>query len=126
MAAQGADWTLTFRRLSDAARGDSAPVRLLFAEPGSVEGWLAAWGARRAREGAEGAGQMDEVNPLVIPRNHLVEQALAAAVGQGDLAPFEALLAAITDPFGPATGRERFTLPPPAGFAEGFRTFCGT
>lgn len=126
MAAQGADWTLTFRRLSDAARGDSAPFRLLFAEPGSVEGWLAAWGARRAREGAEGAGRMDEVNPLVIPRNHLVEQALAAAVGQDDLAPFEALLAAITDPFGPEPGRERFTLPPPAGFAEGFRTFCGT
>ena len=54
------------------------------------------------------------------------EEALAAAVDRGDLALFDALLAAVGDPFAEAAGRERFTFPPPQGFAEGFRTFCGT
>ncbi len=90
--------------------------------------WLARWQERQAREAGDPAARadgMDRVNPAVIPRNHKVEEALAAAVA-GDLAPFDALLAAITDPFGPPQGREAFTLPPPAGFSETFRTFCGT
>jgi uncharacterized protein YdiU (UPF0061 family) len=53
-----------------------------------------------------------------------VEEALAAA-HQGDLAPFEALLEAITDPFRALPGRERFALPAPAGLAP-YVTFCGT
>jgi uncharacterized protein YdiU (UPF0061 family) len=128
MEGQSADWTLTFRALSRALRGDHGAFRVQFAERAEADAWLASWQSRQSREPGDPAARaeaMDRVNPLVIPRNHRVEEALAAAV-EGDLGPSEALLDAITDPFGDATGRDTFTLPPPAGFSDGFRTFCGT
>ncbi len=109
MAAQGADWTQTFRRL--AGEGDL---------PG-FEGWLPRW---RARLRGDAKAALRAANPAVIPRNHLVEAALTAATA-GDLAPFRTLLAAITDPFAPETGREGFALPAPQGFGD-YVTFCGT
>ncbi|PZQ95705.1 MAG: YdiU family protein [Cereibacter sphaeroides] len=129
MQEQEADFTLTFRRLSQAARGDTTAFRLQFAEPTAADGWLADWTTRTAREplpAAERAALMDRVNPIVIPRNHKVEEALSAAVDDNNLGPFDALLAAITAPFDEVAGREAFVLPPPAGFSDGFRTFCGT
>jgi uncharacterized protein YdiU (UPF0061 family) len=63
-------------------------------------------------------------NPVIIPRNHLVEAALDAATA-GDLAPFTALLAQVQNPFGSAKGRESFALPAPTGFGR-YVTFCGT
>ena len=57
----------------------------------------------------------------MIPRNHLVEEALAAATA-GDLAPFEALVAAVCAPF---VEREAYMLPAPQGLAPHV-TFCGT
>ena len=128
MEGQGADWTLTFRRLSDALRGAPEAVRAQFSDPAALDGWLADWRARvESGPGtpAETASAMDRVNPVVIPRNHTVEAALDAAVA-GDAAPFEALLAAISAPFAERPGQESYALPPPRAFTEGFRTFCGT
>lgn len=120
-AMTGADWTLTFRRLADAADGNVASLRGLFSDVSALEAWLPRWQARLA----PGAGAtMRQVNPLVIPRNHLVEAALTAA-NEGDLAPFHALLAEVTDPFADRPGREVFTLPAPTGFGD-YVTFCGT
>ncbi len=121
MAGQGADWTLTFRRLSAAVGGDAGLVAALFDDPTALMAWLPLWRARLA-EGA--AARMDRVNPIVIPRNHLVEEALAAATA-GDLGPFRALLAAVSDPFGRVEGREVYALPAPSGFGP-YKTFCGT
>ena len=128
METQGADWTLTFRRLSDALRGEPEAARAQFADPAAFDAWQTDWRARV--ETGPGTAEdtalaMDRVNPLVIPRNHTVEAALDAAVA-GDAAPFEALLTAITAPFTEAAGQELFILPPPQGFTEGYRTFCGT
>ena len=113
MEATGADWTLTFRRLGTAAL-DAGLAQAL-------AGWLPRWQARRRPDWAE---VMARVNPAVIPRNHLVEEALAAATA-GEMAPFHALLAAVQDPFGPLAGREAYGLPAPAGLAPHV-TFCGT
>ena len=91
--------------------------------------WLDRWQARRAREGRDPVTVSQEIaaiSPAVIARNHRVEEALAAAVDTGDLAPFDALLAAVTAPFADPQGRERYALPPPQGFTEDYRTFCGT
>jgi serine/tyrosine/threonine adenylyltransferase len=129
MEAGQADFTLTFRRLSRAALGDDGAVRAQFADPAGIDGWLTLWHERLARDGGDPAARdaaMDRVNPAVIPRNHKVEEALAAAVERDDLGPFEALLAAITAPFEEVPGREAFALPPPDGFGETYRTFCGT
>jgi uncharacterized protein YdiU (UPF0061 family) len=67
---------------------------------------------------------MDRVNPVYVPRNHLVEEALAAATG-GDLGPLGRLLEAVTAPYDERPGLERHALPAPAGSAA-YRTFCGT
>jgi uncharacterized protein YdiU (UPF0061 family) len=67
---------------------------------------------------------MDRVNPVYIPRNHLVEEALAAATG-GDLQPTSALLAVLADPFTEQAGAERYAEPAPTDFGP-YQTFCGT
>jgi uncharacterized protein YdiU (UPF0061 family) len=86
------------------------------------------WRARLDAQGTDVgqvADSMDAVNPAYIPRNHLVDQALAAAT-EGDLTRFEELLGVVTDPFIERSGLERFAEPAPDGFEKGFRTFCGT
>jgi len=128
MEGQGVDFTLFFRHLADAARGDDTPVRSLFANCAPFDRWLAKWQDRLSRDGrdaAERAAAMDAVNPLYIPRNHQVEAALAAAVEQNDLAPFKRLLAVVSDPFVERPGLSEYETPAPAGFYP-YRTFCGT
>ena len=135
--AERVDFTLGWRRLAAAAAGDEAPLRALFAGTGAPDAWLARWRARCASEG-DGAGQasttagiaraqaMRSVNPVVIPRNHRVEEALAAASDEGDLAPFEKLLDALTQPFDEAGERASYAEPAPAAVTASYRTFCGT
>ena len=67
---------------------------------------------------------MNRSNPIYIPRNHLVEEALAAATA-GDLNPLRQLLAAVSAPYDERPGLERYALPAPEDFGE-YRTFCGT
>ena len=67
---------------------------------------------------------MDRTNPVYIPRNHLVEEALAAAV-EGDPEPFSKLLAAVASPFEERPGFERYAAAAPEDFGP-YRTFCGT
>lgn len=120
-AITGADWTLSFRSLSEAAEGRDAGLLGLLADPKPMTTWLARW---RLRLGPDAALALRRSNPAVIPRNHGVEAALTAAT-QGDLTPFEALLAAVRDPFSPESGREAFTQPAPSSFGP-YVTFCGT
>lgn len=121
MEGQGADWTLAFRHLARAAEGDDVALRAQFADPSRLDAWLPRW---RAGMAPDAATRIRAANALVIPRNQLVEQALSAATA-GDMAPFDALLAQVTDPFADRPGREAFTLPAPQGFGR-YTTFCGT
>ncbi len=130
MAASKADYTLTFRSLLEAA-GDpvaDAKVRALFGDPAAIDSWLATWRGRLAREGGDPAGRaaaMRAVNPAFIPRNHLVDEALAAAVDNGDLAPFEKLLGVLARPFDDQPDVPEYMLPPrPEQVVRA--TFCGT
>jgi uncharacterized protein YdiU (UPF0061 family) len=113
VAMQGADWTLTFRRLAD-----EATLRPLFDDFTAMQAWLPRW---RARAGEGVAQRLATANPAVIPRNHKVEEALTAATN-GDMAPFHALLAAVQTPFAEA---EAYMLPAPSGFGS-YVTYCGT
>ena len=127
--AQRVDFTLAWRRLADAAAGDETSLRALFADTSAAEPWLARWRARCASEGrnaVERAGAMRRVNPYVIPRNHLVEDALAAASGQDDLAPFRKLLDAIRRPYEETPELAPYAQPAPADVTACYRTFCGT
>ncbi|BBG02912.1 MULTISPECIES: protein adenylyltransferase SelO [Pseudonocardia] len=114
------DHTLFFRRLADAARGDAGPVRELFDDPSAVDGWLASW---RAVE--PDAAAMDRINPVYVPRNHLVEEALGAAVVDDDLEPVQWMLQVLSHPYDEREGYERYARPP-GDDAPPFVTFCGT
>ncbi len=116
----GLDYTSFFRRLAEAARGDAEPVRGEFIDLATFDDWLSRWRALQPD-----ADLMDRANPVYIPRNHLVEEALTAATA-GDLAPFEALMAAVGSPFEERAGLERYAEPGQKEFTASFRTFCGT
>jgi uncharacterized protein YdiU (UPF0061 family) len=113
------DHTSFYRLLGRAARGDVEPARGLFVDLAAFDGWLARWRAL-----APDADAMDRVNPVYIPRNHLVEEALAAATN-GDLDPLTQLLAAVTAPYDERPGFDRYAEPAPEDFGA-YRTFCGT
>jgi serine/tyrosine/threonine adenylyltransferase len=113
------DHTSFFRALGGAARGDVEPARNLFLDLAAFDGWLARWRAL-----TPDADVMDRANPVHIPRNHLVEEALRAAT-EGDLDPLRRLLDAVTAPFDERPGLERYAAPAPADFGA-YRTFCGT
>lgn len=108
LAEHRADYTSFFRGL---ARGDI---------PLGFMGWVKRWRAHNPDTDA-----MNRINPVYIPRNHLVEEALTAATA-GDLEPAARLLDAISDPFTERPGLARYALPASEEFAANYRTFCGT
>jgi uncharacterized protein YdiU (UPF0061 family) len=105
------DFTQTFALLT----------REELAQSGLPEEWLSRWKARQPMPAL-----MRQTNPQIIPRNHLVEAALSAAVEQGDLGPFQELLSALQKPYSPDKSMPaRFFEPAPRG-GEPYQTFCGT
>lgn len=128
MAAGQADFTLTFRRLCDAAEGTDSQLRALFANADAYDAWSARWRQRIEAEpvSAEQRGRaMRQANPLFIPRNHLVEAVIQAAVERQDFSPFEDLLEVVLHPYEERPGLERYTLPATPE-ERVLHTFCGT
>jgi uncharacterized protein YdiU (UPF0061 family) len=119
LQADHVDFTSFFRALSGVARGDVEPARNLFLDLAGFDGWVARW--RALGPDADG---MDRVNPVYIPRNHLVEEALTAAT-EGDLDPLVRLLQAVAAPYDERPGLDRYAAAAPADFGA-YRTFCGT
>ena len=139
----GADFTLAWRYLADAAEGQTERLRSLFVEQAPLEAWLEKWAQRCAQEDAalsgqvehaeqpEAAGQaraerMRQVNPWLIARNHQVEAALAAASERADLAPLNRLLAALKAPFTENAEFVDLARPAPKAEAACYKTYCGT
>ncbi|MDP9694861.1 UNVERIFIED_ORG: uncharacterized protein YdiU (UPF0061 family) [Arthrobacter globiformis] len=120
---ESVDYTSFFRGLGKAARSEAAPVQTLFPKPFKDSEAFAAW-TERWRALHPDADMMDRVNPVYVPRNHLVEEALDAATN-GDLGPLRLLLEAVTDPYNERPGVERYAVAAPEGFGP-YRTFCGT
>jgi len=124
---QAVDYTSSFRALSALLRGDEAPARALFGASAAFDTWTARWREQLAHEGSDPhdvAAAMDRVNPVYIPRNHIVEDALAAATA-GDLEPFQRLVDVLARPFDECAGLESYAAPAPPS-REPYRTFCGT
>ncbi len=126
MAAQRADFTLAFRRLADAVAPDTEwRLRALFPEDKALDDWLPQWRARLARETGDRAAALRGVNPAFIPRNHRIEEVIAAAIEMGDFAPFETLVEVLSRPFDDQPGREAYAEPP-TDDERVQATFCGT
>ena len=142
LQAQKVDFTLAWRHLAGMAgalgaatsAGDQAELlEALFAEAAPLQAWLARWQARCAGDDAAGgpgpqarAERMRAVNPWIIPRNHQVEAALSAASRDGNLVPFERLLAALRQPFDQLPAHSAYAEPAPAEVTACYKTYCGT
>jgi uncharacterized protein YdiU (UPF0061 family) len=113
------DYTSFFRNLGQAARGNHRPARGMVLDLPAYDAWAQRWQARQPD-----AALMDRINPAYIPRNHLVEEALAAAT-EGDLGPFNRLVDVVRVPYQERPGLERYTAGAPADFGS-YQTFCGT
>ena len=125
--AQRVDFTSFFRALSASVLGDPTPGRSLFTDPTGFDTWSTRWRARLASQPCHPsaiATAMNRVNPVYIPRNHQVEDALTAA-SDGELGPFERLLDVLAHPFDARPGLETYAAPAPPSFGP-YRTFCGT
>lgn len=119
LAEHHVDHTSLFRRLGAAARGDTEPARSLVLDLAGFDAWTARW---RALD--PDPALVERTNPVYIPRNHLVEEALDAATA-GDLDPLTRLVEVVRSPFDERPGLERYAEPAPASFGA-YRTFCGT
>jgi uncharacterized protein YdiU (UPF0061 family) len=108
--------------------GNDAAVRAFFKDAARVDAWLVRWRERLGREdvdAGERAARIRAVNPIYIPRNHLVEDVINAAVQRRDFKPFEDLLSAIAKPFEERAGLERYAEPA-LPEERVLQTFCGT
>lgn len=130
MAKNQADFTLTFRRLSEAAldpAGDRE-VRHLFADPAAYDEWAARWRQRTGDEPQDAAARraaMRTVNPAFIPRNHRIEAVIEAAVNRDDFTPFEELLTVLSKPYEDQPALSGYAEPPEP-HQRVLQTFCGT
>jgi uncharacterized protein YdiU (UPF0061 family) len=125
MHEEQADFTATFAALAKLAVAES-PAATGCSTP-AFRDWMAAWKARLARQPGsfvDAASRMRLVNPVVIPRNRKVEEALAAAE-MGDSSVLHRLLAVIRDPFVETAANADYRTRPPRGCSP-YRTFCGT
>jgi len=123
MHRHGADFTNTFRDLAS----DSLPEASMFRDL-DFKQWFDRWKARLNRQPDSWEASrrlMNAHNPAVIPRNHRVEEALAAAVERADFTVMEKLLGFLSQPYQAPPEEAGYHLPPPAS-ALPYRTFCGT
>ena len=123
-----ADFTNTFTALADDSIRTS-PLYTVPFEDGGFKNWLATWQARLSRQNesfSESVVLMHSVNPKVIPRNHLVEAALNAAVNHDDMTMFNELLAVVSNPYADIKHTAKYTLAPALSYDDHYKTFCGT
>jgi protein adenylyltransferase len=130
MAQNQADFTLTFRRLGDAALdpADDRDVRSLFTDPAAYDEWAVRWRQRLSDEPQDPAmrrNAMRSVNPAFIPRNHRVEAVIQAAMNNDDFAPFEELLTVLSKPYEDQPAFAAYAEPPQPD-QRVLQTFCGT
>jgi uncharacterized protein YdiU (UPF0061 family) len=128
MEEEKTDFTLSFRFLSKSLIGDSQTVRTLFNNSRRFDGWMMIWKERISQEGITEekiAASMDKVNPLYIPRNYKVEEALKAAVFENNMEPFNKLYDVLQNPYQEINGLESFSDPSPESKIP-YKTFCGT
>ena len=119
-----ADFTNTFRLLGKETINNAE----IYQDAG-FRNWLELWKARLSRQNEtfdESSQLMQTANPKVIPRNHLVEEALNAAVNHGNMAEVNDLLTVLSAPYSDLNHPPKYTLAPELLFDQQYQTFCGT
>ena len=123
LESQKVDFTLFFRHLTGVAAGESPDtLAALFADRATFETWLTSW--RALADPDKHLAEMRAANPILIPRNHRVEQAIQSAYA-GDFAPFHRLADALKEPYTEQDQHADLEAPPrPEEVVH--ETFCGT
>jgi len=122
MHKKGADYTNTFLDLTN-----EAPPKGESYNSDTFKEWHTRWQARVVKNTQpleSSLALMRANNPVVIPRNHIVEQALDAATN-GDLHPLKNLLAALQEPYKNSSDLKPYQCPPKPE-EKVCHTFCGT
>ncbi len=135
MAANHADFTLTFYQLSrlpektDATLSEADKAcRNLFDNPAQFDSWAVKWRKRLSKvmqTDKQRQEKMQAVNPVYIPRNHQIEAAIRAAEDNNDFTAFHALHDVLQNPYQQQQGKESYMRPPEPGEVV-LQTFCGT
>jgi uncharacterized protein YdiU (UPF0061 family) len=130
MARNHVDFTLTFYHLSllELEAADDTAILALFDHEEAFVLWLEQWRQRLQHEGSDDDQRkniMRQVNPVYIPRNHLVEAAIRAAEDDNDFSVFHALHELLQKPFDLQQGKEVY-MQPPQPHEVVLKTFCGT
>jgi uncharacterized protein YdiU (UPF0061 family) len=123
LGARDVDFTTVFRALT-AHLSDGQTMPRVFTSDPAMSDWFDKWTVRIGSDTTSARDVMQRANPIYIPRNHLVEEALSAAHA-GDIALTEKLISVLSDPFTSRDGLERYAEPAPEDFGP-YQTFCGT
>jgi len=122
MESSKVDYTETFRDLAYENISENEIYKSL-----SFGNWYSLWQARLSRNSKpikSSLNMMRKYNPVIVPYNHLVEEALSAAE-ERDMQPFYKLLSALEKPFEFSLSNEIF-LNSPIDPNPNYQTFCGT
>ena len=122
------DFTLCFRYLSKALVGDIKSIKNLFKNDIAFDNWMTLWKERVSQESISDekiASSMNAVNPLYIPRNHKVEEALKAAVFDNNMKPFLKLHDILKNPYDEIKEFHEYEKPVKNSSVR-YKTFCGT
>lgn len=125
LAESGIDFTLFFDAVTRTAAGESsASLTELFSDPGKASAWIQQWSAMKTNDPQQ-LSAMRRANPMLIARNHRVEEAIEAATRQADFSLFRRLCAALANPYviDPA---DQDLQAAPAAAQRVTQTFCGT
>ncbi len=126
---QQVDYTQLFRHLAKILQGEESLANELFNDATTFNLWVKRWQERLRQDElslSESIKLMNHTNPIYIPRNHKVEEALEAAVTYDDYSKFEILIDTLSQPYHLQDGKEEYSQPAPKEFQATFKTFCGT
>lgn len=133
MDRQQVDYTMLFRNLADLLQEQEKNIYAQFKDASAFKLWVGRWRERLSREKqslSEDMGKniqlMNQVNPIYIPRNHKVEEAIEAGVYHADYSKFEMLIETLSKPYQLQKGKEEYAQSAPEEFFASYKTFCGT
>ena len=128
MKSNKVDFTLCFIYLSKALVGEVRSIKKLFKNDAAFDNWMTLWKERISQESISDkkiASSMNSVNPIYIPRNHKLEEALDAAVLENNMDLFLKLHDILKSPYEEVEEFHEYEKPAKNSSVK-YKTFCGT
>ena len=124
-----ADFTLTFQFISDQLESEKLNYQLsLFKDEKEISQWIKRWKELLIKQGKDlnkTKEILKSINPIVIPRNHLIERAIKQGVENEDFSLMDDLMKVFKRPFDKTKEHIKY-MSPPEDSEKVNQTFCGT